>query len=199
MVFILNKVNPFCASSFSTISPPVLPTLTYSFNNTPTTSVMTPWYPRERYAIWPAINQFVLSCFYKDVKCSRYRLGVAQRVGRGIALFFHDRDTRKGRVVSSTPRPHFALGKDAVPILQEAGWAPGLVSKGGKSCPHRDSIPDCPAQGSVVILSYLAHFYKDVYRNKLLLPCSMIGLQQKFILSCSLRQMIRPSLYSHVN
>ena len=30
------------------------------------------------------------------VKCSRYRPGVAQRVGRGIALLFHDRDTRRG-------------------------------------------------------------------------------------------------------
>ena len=30
------------------------------------------------------------------VKCSRYRPGVAQRVGRGIALLFHDRGTRKG-------------------------------------------------------------------------------------------------------
>ena len=30
------------------------------------------------------------------VKCSGYRPGVAQRVGRGIALFFYDRGTRKG-------------------------------------------------------------------------------------------------------
>ena len=30
------------------------------------------------------------------VKCSRYRHGVAQRVGRGIALLFHDRGTRRG-------------------------------------------------------------------------------------------------------
>ena len=30
------------------------------------------------------------------IKCSRYRPGVAQRVGRGIALLFHDRDTRRG-------------------------------------------------------------------------------------------------------
>jgi len=30
------------------------------------------------------------------VKFSRYRPGVAQSVGRGIALFFHDRGTRKG-------------------------------------------------------------------------------------------------------
>jgi len=29
------------------------------------------------------------------VKFSRYRPGVAQRVGRGIALLFHDRGTRR--------------------------------------------------------------------------------------------------------
>ena len=30
------------------------------------------------------------------VKCSRYRPGVAQRVGRNIALLFLDRGTRRG-------------------------------------------------------------------------------------------------------
>jgi len=30
------------------------------------------------------------------VKISRYRPGVAQRVGSGIALLFHDRGTRRG-------------------------------------------------------------------------------------------------------
>jgi len=30
------------------------------------------------------------------VKCPRYRPGLAQRVGRGIALLFHDRGTRRG-------------------------------------------------------------------------------------------------------
>jgi len=79
-------------------------------------------------------------------KWSRYRSGVAQRVGRGIALLFHDRGTRRGWVVSSTPRPHFTPEKDPVPILQEAGWAPVLVWTGGKSRPHRDSIPDRPAR-----------------------------------------------------
>ena len=34
---------------------------------------------------------------------------------------------------------------DPVPIVQEAGWAPGPVCKGGKSRPHRDPIPDRPA------------------------------------------------------
>jgi len=76
---------------------------------------------------------------------SLYRPGLAQRVGRGIALLFHDRGTRRGWVVSSTPRPHITHRKQPVPILQEAGWAPGPVWKGGKSRPHRDSIPDHPA------------------------------------------------------
>jgi len=58
-------------------------------------------------------------------------------------------------VVSSTPRPHFTLGKDSVPILQEAGWPPGPVWTGGKSRPHRDSIPDRPARSrSLYRLSY---------------------------------------------
>ena len=53
------------------------------------------------------------------VKWSRCRPGVAQRVGRGIALLFHENGTRRGWVVSSTPRPHFTPGKDPVPILQD--------------------------------------------------------------------------------
>jgi len=89
------------------------------------------------------------------VKWSRYRPGVAQRVGRGLALLFHDRGTRRGWVVSSTLRPHFTPGKDPVTILQEAGWAPGPVWTSGKSRPHRDSIPDRPARSSVAILTEL--------------------------------------------
>ena len=68
------------------------------------------------------------------VKWSRYRLGVAQRVGRGMALLFHDRGTRREWVVSSTPRPHFTPKKDSVPILQEAGCAPGPAWMGEKIC-----------------------------------------------------------------
>jgi len=36
------------------------------------------------------------------------------------------------------------LGKESVPIVQGAGWALGLVWTGGKSRPHRDSIPGRP-------------------------------------------------------
>ena len=58
----------------------------------------------------------------KRVKCSRYRPGMAQRVGRGIVLFFHDRSTRRVWVVSSTPRLHFTPVKDPLPIVQEAHY-----------------------------------------------------------------------------
>ena len=96
---------------------------------------------------------------FKRVKWSRYRPGVAQRVGRGIALLFHDRGTRREWAVSSTPRPHFTAGKDPVPILQDAGRAPGPVWTGGKSRPHRDSIPDRPARSqSLYRLSYPTHY-----------------------------------------
>jgi len=85
------------------------------------------------------------------VKWSRHRPGVAQRVGRSIALLLHDRGTRRGWGVSSTPRPHFTPGRDPVPILHEAGCAPGPVWTDGKSRPHRDSIPDRPARSSFAI------------------------------------------------
>jgi hypothetical protein len=76
---------------------------------------------------------------------------VAQRVGRGINLLFLDHGTRKG--VSGQRHAPAALspGKDPVPIVQEAGWAPGPVRMGGKPRPYRDSISDRPARSSVAI------------------------------------------------
>ena len=97
------------------------------------------------------------------VKVSPYRPGVVQRVGKGMALLFHDRGTRRGWVVSSTPRPHFTPGKDTIPILQEAGWAPGPVWTGGKSRTHRDSNQDRPARSKLLYrLSYRAHIYYNI-------------------------------------
>ena len=66
----------------------------------------------------------------KMLKWSRYMPGVAQRVGRGIVLLFHDRGTRRGWVVSSTPRPQFTAGREPVHIVREAGWATGPVWTG---------------------------------------------------------------------
>jgi hypothetical protein len=48
----------------------------------------------------------------------------------------------------STPRPgRFTPGKDPVPIVQEAGWAPGPVWTGEENL-ARTGIrsPDCPAR-----------------------------------------------------
>jgi len=74
------------------------------------------------------------------VKWSRYRPGVAQKVGRGIALLFHDRGTRRGWVVSSTPRPHFTPGKTRYPFYRKlggpqgrSGWAENIVPTGIRS------------------------------------------------------------------
>ena len=73
------------------------------------------------------------------------------RVGRGLALLFHDRGTRRGEWSAARPGRTLPSGKDLVLIVQEAGWAQGPVWTGGKSRPHRDSIPDRPARSSVAI------------------------------------------------
>ena len=97
------------------------------------------------------------------VKWSCYRPGVAQWVCSVIAVLFLDRGTRRW-VVSNTPRPHFTPGKDTAPTLQEAGWAPRPGWTGGKSCPHRDSIPDRPGRSqSLYRLSYRAHYISLVH------------------------------------
>ena len=124
------------------------------------------------------------------VKWSRYRPSVAQRVGRGRALLFHDRGTRRGWVISSTPRPHFTPGKEPVPILQEAGWAPGPVWTGGRSRPHRDSIPDRPARSqSLYRLSYPGHPTNNIpvlytsMRSDKQCPCTVYKHEARQIIS----------------
>jgi hypothetical protein len=72
----------------------------------------------------------------KKVKCTlvqalRLCTGrTAHRGSKGIALHFHDHGTRRGGGVSVTPRPLFTPGKDPVPTVQEARWAPGPVWTG---------------------------------------------------------------------
>jgi len=71
---------------------------------------------------------------------------VAQRVGRGIALLFHDRGTRRGEwSAAAGPGRTLPPGKTRYPFYRRLGWA-GPVWTGGKSRPHRDSIPDRPAR-----------------------------------------------------
>ena len=58
---------------------------------------------------------------------------MAHRGNRGIALPFFDHGTRRGWEVSFTPRHPLTPGKDPVPIVQEAGWAPGPVWTGAEN------------------------------------------------------------------
>ena len=84
-------------------------------------------------------------------------------------------------MVSSTPWPHFTPGKDQVPILQEAGWAPGPVWTGGKSCPYRDSIPDRLAHSqSQYRLNYRAqNFFQYITKKKLPSPSTHVPRRTK--------------------
>ena len=100
------------------------------------------------------------------VNWSRYRPGVAQRVGRVIALLFHDRGTR--RWVSGQQHAPAALYPPERPGTHSTGgWVgPRGSLEGGKSRPHRDSIPDRPAcSQSLYQLSYPVHKYEKYKRN----------------------------------
>ena len=69
----------------------------------------------------------------------------AHRGSRGIAVLFLDNGTRRGWGLSVTPRPLFIPRKDLVPIVQEAGWAPGPVWTGAENlAPIGIRSPDRP-------------------------------------------------------
>jgi hypothetical protein len=92
-------------------------------------------------------------------------------------------------VVSSTPRPHFTPGKDPVLIVQEAGWTPGPVWTGGKSRPHRDSIPERPAHSSVAIPTELPGPHKTYctqFCYKILITGISILHSNSYILLCQI-------------
>jgi len=113
--------------------------------------------------------------FFK-VKCTllqalRLRKGRTDHRGsRGIALPFLDHGTRSGWGVSVTPRPLFIPGKNPVPIVQEAGWAPGPVWTGAENlAPTGIRSPDRSARSqSLYRLSYPAHFGKIQEKKKIL-------------------------------
>jgi hypothetical protein len=63
--------------------------------------------------------------YYTTEKVPRNR-PEGTEAGRSIALLFLDLGARREWVVSTTPRSLYP-GKDSVPIVQEAGWAPGPV------------------------------------------------------------------------
>ena len=83
----------------------------------------------------------------------------AHRGSRGIALLFLDHGTRRGWGVSVTPRPLYTPGKDKVPVVQEAGWAPGPVWTDAENLATTGiRSPDRPARSqSLYRLRYPAH------------------------------------------
>ena len=91
----------------------------------------------------------------------------AHRGSRGIDLLFHDHGTRRGWGVSVTPRPLFTPGKVPVPIVQEAGWAPGQVWTGAENFSRTGNrSPDRPARiHSIYWLRYPAHVGRETIRN----------------------------------
>jgi hypothetical protein len=113
-------------------------------------------------------SPYMILMFFVKVKFSRYRPGVAQRVGRGIALLFHECGTR--RWVSGqqhTPAALYPRGKTPVPILQEAEWAPGPVWTGAENLVHTGirSWTVQPLAQSLYRLSYPAHI-STIYCRK---------------------------------
>ena len=70
-------------------------------------------------------------------------------------------------------------GKDPVHFLQEAAWAPGPVWTGGKSRPHRDSIPDRPARSQWLYrLSYPTHQFAELPTIKEIMTPTLTGMFQ---------------------
>ena len=98
---------------------------------------------------WNASNvPWILWYNLKELKVtfSRYRPGVAQRVGTGITLLFHDRGTRRRWVVSSTPRPQFTP-REWAGTHCTGGWVgprAGLDGRKISSPPGFDPGPSSP-------------------------------------------------------
>ena len=59
------------------------------------------------------------------MKCSRYRPGVAQRVGRGIAPLFHDRGLEGGEWSAARPGRTLPPGKTRYPFYRRLGGPQG--------------------------------------------------------------------------
>jgi len=73
----------------------------------------------------PGRNPTAVNKYQKQVKWSRYRPGVAQRVGRGIALLFHVRGTRRGEWSAARPGRTLPSGKTRYPFYRRLGGPEG--------------------------------------------------------------------------
>jgi len=68
----------------------------------------------------------------KNVKWSRYRPDVTQKVGRGIPLLFHDRGTRRGWVVGQQHAPATFISRKRPGTHCTGGWVGPRVDLDGR-------------------------------------------------------------------
>ena len=104
----------------------------------------------------------------------------AHRGSRSIALPFHDHGTRRGWGVSVTPWPLFTPGKDPVPIVQEAEWAPGLVWTCAENLATTGiRSPNRPARSSVAIPTELPGTHEDRGKPEIMLKFGNVKRQNQ--------------------
>ena len=117
--------------------------------------------PESLYMKWIVFNlkRVNFTLFKKvKVKWSRYRPGVAQKVGRGIALLFHDRGTRRGERSAARPGRTLPPGKTRYPLYRRLGGPQGRSGRAENLVPTgiRSRTVQSVAQ-SLYRLSYSAH------------------------------------------
>jgi len=99
------------------------------------------------------------------IRCSRYRPGVAQRVGTGIALLFHDRGTRRGEWSATRPDRILPPGKNRYPFYRGLGGPQGRSGRAENLVPTGiRSRTVQPVAQSLYRLSYpSSHTHTHVY------------------------------------
>ena len=75
------------------------------------------------------LTQTIYTYMKVKVKWCRYRPGVAQRVGSGIALLFHDRSTRRGEWSAARPGRTLPPGKTRYPLYRRLGGPQGRFGR----------------------------------------------------------------------
>ena len=100
---------------------------------------------------------------------------MAQRVGRGIALLFHDRGTRRGEWSAARPGRTLSPGKTRYPFYRRLGGPQGRSGR-AENLVHTGlrSRTVQPVAQSLYRLSYRAHMnfnYIPIIREKILGIC----------------------------
>jgi len=99
----------------------------------------------------------------------KFTIEQVTKVKTGVEVqsyFFFNLGARWGLVVNATPWPLYP-GKDPVPIVQEAGWAPGPVWTGAENfTPTGIRSPDGTAPSkSLYRLSYPGPWYRQCLKK----------------------------------